>query len=55
MTITYKYELKDLLLVSLDGTDSEAQQPVHAELRFERVAGSENNTSTNNFTKQTDC
>ena len=44
--ITYKYELKDnLLLVSLDGTDSETQQPVHAELRFERVTGSENNTS----------
>ena len=44
--ITYKYELKDnLLLVSLDGTDSETQQPVHAELRFERVTGSENNKS----------
>ena len=44
--ITYKYELKDnLLLVSLDGTDSETQQPVHAELRFERVTGSENNTA----------
>lgn len=38
--------MKDnLLLVSLDGTDSETQQPVHAELRFERVTGSENNTS----------
>ena len=36
--ITYKYELKDnLLLVSLDGIDSKTQQPVHAELRFERV------------------
>ena len=44
--ITYKYELKDnLLIVSLDGTDSETQQPVHAELRFERVTGSENNTA----------
>ena len=44
--ITYKYELKDnLLLVSLDGTDSETQQPVHVELRFERVTGAENNTA----------
>ena len=51
--ITYKYELKDnLLLVYLDGTDSETQQPVHAELRFERVTGSENNTAATT-TKQT--
>ncbi len=51
--ITYKYELKDnLLLVSLDGIDSKTQQPVHAELRFERVTGSENNTAATT-TKQT--
>ena len=51
--ITYKYELKDnLLLVSLDGIDSKTQQPAHAELRFERVTGSENNTAATT-TKQT--
>ena len=43
--VTYKYELKDnLLIISMDGTEKETQLPAHVELKFERVTGSENNT-----------
>ena len=43
--VTYKYELKDnLLIISMDGTEKETQLPAHVELKFERVTGSENKT-----------
>jgi len=51
--VTYKYDLKDnLLIISMDGTEKETQLPAHVELKFERVSGSENNT-TEPTSKQT--
>ena len=51
--VTYKYDLKDnLLIISMDGTEKETQLPAHVELKFERISGSENNT-TEPTSKQT--